>query len=327
MRVLLLLLLSAPGRVWAAGGDFSQHAVGTAGSEFLNLDVDARGMAMGGAYSAQTNDAFSMYWNPAGLALIPRAAAAATHTEYLADIRYQYLAYAQRINESSVLAGAVRYFDAGSIDNTDVSGSKIGTFRPRSYVYEAGWGQNITDLADAERDITLGVSGRWLHSDLIAHADGFAGDIGMQAHYSDTYMPFNFAAVLQNFGKGQKFDKTRDTLPFRAKFGTSIMPRPFLTLVMEGFLPISNAPYGALGVEMAFETSQRAKAFVRLGYNSRTQWSGLDGLRGLTAGTGIKIGDFSVDYAFVPLGILGDTHRLGVSWSLPAKHSRRFRER
>ncbi|MBI5597434.1 MAG: PorV/PorQ family protein [Elusimicrobia bacterium] len=327
---LLALLLAAAGTpvpARAAGGDFSQHAVGTAGSEFLNVDVDARGMAMGGAYSALTNDAYAMFWNPAGLAMVPRVSLGAMHTEYLAGIRLQYLSYAHRANESSVFAGAVRYMDGGAIDNTDVSGNKIGTFHPRNYVYEVGWGQSITDLADAERDITLGVSMKYLNSDLIAHADGWAGDIGMQAHYTDTLMPFKFSAVAQNFGRGQKFDKVRDTLPFRGKLGASLQPRSALTLAMEAFLPVSNAPYGALGAELMLEGASKAKAFLRVGYNSRTTFSGLEGIRGVTAGLGLRIADFSVDYAFVPFGILGQTHRLGLTWTLPAKHARRFRER
>ncbi|MBI3298309.1 MAG: PorV/PorQ family protein [Elusimicrobia bacterium] len=326
LAVLLAAALAAPS-ARAAGGDFSDHATGTAGSEFLNLDVDARGMAMGGAYSALTNDAYAMYWNPAGLALVPRTSIGAMHNEYLADIRFQYLSYAQRYNESSVFAGAVRYLDAGAIDNTDINGNKIGTFRPRSYVYEIGWGQSISDLTDAERDITLGVNFKYLHSDLVAHADGWAADIGMQAHYTDTLMPFNFSAVVQNIGQGQKFDKVRDTLPFRGKFGASLQPRPFLTLAMEGFMPVSAAPYGALGIELSVDGASKTKAFLRAGYNSRSTFSGLDGIRGVTAGAGLKIGDFSVDYAFAPLGILGHTHRLGLTWTLPAKHARRFRER
>lgn len=322
---LALLVAAAPAR--AAGGDFSSHAVGTAGSEVLNLDVDARGMAMGGAYSALTNDAYAMYWNPAGLALVPRASLGAMHTEYLAGIRYQYLSYAQRVNETSVLAGSLRYLDGGSIVNTDVNGNRIGDFRPRNYVYEMGWGQSIGDLTDAERDITMGVTARYIHTDLIAHAGGWAGDIGMQAHYTDTFMPFNLSAVAQNIGRGQKFQTVRDTLPFRGKLGASITPRPFLSLAIEGVLPVSAAPYMALGGELTIETSHRAKAFLRAGFNSRSVFAGLEGVRGVTAGFGVKLADLAVDYAFMPMGILGNTHRIGLTWTLPSKHARRFRER
>ena len=86
--LLLCLLLPAAS---AEAADFSGSAVGSAGSEFLNIDVDGRAVAMGGAFTAATDNAYAMYWNPAGLAQISRASAGAMHNEYLAGIRFQYL--------------------------------------------------------------------------------------------------------------------------------------------------------------------------------------------------------------------------------------------
>ena len=48
-----------PGASWAASG----YA-----GEFLAVGAGARGLALGGAYVALTNDATSGYWNPAALA-------------------------------------------------------------------------------------------------------------------------------------------------------------------------------------------------------------------------------------------------------------------
>lgn len=311
----------------ASASDFTSSAVGTAGSEFLNLDVGPRGIGMGGAYSAVTDDAFSMYWNPAGLARIPRASGAAMHNEYLAGIRLQYLAYAQRLNETSVLGGAVRYMDAGDIDNTDMSGNRVGSFRPRNYVYEAGWAQSISDLADAERDIDLGVTGRYFHSDLVAHASGFGGDIGVQAHFPENRMPLHFSFVAQNLGRGQKFDQIRDSMPFRGRLGAAVQPSPYSILSMEAVFPVSNQPYGAAGLELTLDAPNSVKGFLRAGYNSLNQFSGLEGFKGASFGVGVKLLNATIDYAFVPFGILGEAHRFSITWNLPAKHSRRFRER
>ncbi|MFA5139787.1 MAG: PorV/PorQ family protein [Elusimicrobiota bacterium] len=316
-------LLAAP----SCAADFSSNAIGTAGAEFLTVDVDPRGIAMGTAFTAVTGDAFSMYWNPAGLSLVPRAAVSAMHTEYLVGIRYQYFSYAQRITDASVVAGAFRYMDAGSITNTDMSGNELGTFRPRNYVFEGGWGKTISEMTDSEHDVSLGISGRVIHSDLVAHADGFCADMGVQAHYSEAYVPYNFGMVLQNIGRGQKFDRARDPLPLRLRIGASILPKPFLLLSMDAIGQNSNQPYGALGGEFSVDTPAGVKLMVRGGYNSRLQFKGPEGLRGISGGIGIRAGDFSFDYAIVPLGILGDTHRFSVSWSLPAKRSRKYRRR
>ena len=311
----------------ATAGDFSRSAVGTTGSEFLNVDVGPRGIAMGVAYSAVTADAFSLYWNPAGLSQVPKASFAAMHNEYLAGIKMQYLAYAHRLDENSVLAGGLRYMDVGPIDGADINGNPTASFRPRNYVYEAGWGQKINDLSDSERDISLGVTGRFLHSDLLAHADGFAGDLGVQAHYTEAALPFQFSFVAQNMGKGQKFDQVRDTLPFRGRFGAAIQPNRFSLASLELVLPASNQPFLAVGSEMVLETPGGVTAALRGGYNSFIQTGGVEGFRGLSFGFGVKLMNFSVDYAFVPFGILGDSHRVSVGWNLPGRQNRRFRER
>ena len=101
--------------LWAvpvrAANDFAPSAIGTAGSQFLTLDIGARGIAMGGAYTAVTDDAYSLYWNPAGLAKIPRLSVATMYSMYVQDISYQSASYAQRIDDNAVVAAGFRYQD------------------------------------------------------------------------------------------------------------------------------------------------------------------------------------------------------------------------
>ena len=49
--------------VWASGP-------GTTAADVLNIPVGARAIGMGEAYTAQADDVSSLYWNPAGLALM-----------------------------------------------------------------------------------------------------------------------------------------------------------------------------------------------------------------------------------------------------------------
>ncbi|UPT72912.1 MAG: hypothetical protein M0D55_13465 [Elusimicrobiota bacterium] len=66
---------------------------------------------------------------------------------------------------------------------------------------------------------------------------------------------------------------------------------------------------------------------VRAGANTLTYYSlGLTSI--VTFGFGLKLSDLSFDYAFAPTGQLGETtHRVSLSYNLPAKISRRYRER
>lgn len=319
---LLLLLLPNLSR---AAGDFTSGAVGTAGSEFLLIDVGARGIGMGGAFTAVTNDATSMYWNPAGLAQIPQASASFMHNLYLAGINFDYLSYAQRINDEGVLGGAVRYMNAGSISETDINGNSIGSFTPASYVAEIGYGQAITDLADFERDVSMGITFRYLRTTMVQSADAYGADIGIQTHYYNAAIPYHLAFVAQNMGRGTQFDQVRDSLPFRARFGAAADLTKTILVSMDGVIPAASQPYLAFGSEFTLEVDRDMKGFMRLGVDTSQFANDLNGFRGVNFGLGLKVQNFSFDYAFTPYGLLGNAHQFSISWNLPSKISRRYR--
>lgn len=329
MRLLLgwalLLGLSAPP---ARANDFAQEAIGTAGSEFLLFDVGARGIGMGGAYTALTHDAYSLYWNPAGLTRVPRFSAAFMYAHYIAETNYQSAAIAQRVNDNSVIGAGWRYQDLGDVTQTDVSNNDVGKFHPRSYVGEVGWGQTLYDLSDSEMELAVGATGRWIHTDLIRHGDGFGGDLGIQSRFYAGTKIYDIGFTAQNMGRGQNFDRIRDTLPFRARLGGAAYPIRNLTVSLEAILPVNNAPHGAIGAEYLWEMGKNIKTMFRAGFNSLTV-NTLGPFSAMSMGMGLSVSDFTVDYAFVPFGVLGtaDVHRISFSFNLPSKVSRRYRER
>lgn len=326
MRTLLAaaaVLLAAS----AGASDFGHAAVGTTGSEFMLMDTSARGVAMGGAYSVATNDASSLYWNPAGLSQVPRFSATFMHSQYAAGITYDAASVAKRVNDSSVVAMGVRYLDVGPITHTDAGNFNRGTFQPRSYLAELGWGQAIYDLSDSEVDVAMGVTVKYMHTDMLAHADGYGGDFGIHSRFYGTARTYDVSMALQNLGIGQKFNKVRDTLPTRLRFGGGVRPIRPLLLTIEAVAPINNTPYGAAGMEYTADIQKNVQGAVRAGISSLTYESlGMTSM--LSFGFGLKVTDLSFDYAFTPGGELGEQmHRVSVSFNLPAKISRRYRER
>jgi hypothetical protein len=319
----LLALIQAP----VLAVDFTKDGIGTAGSDFLLEDQGARGIAMGGAFSAVTNDAYSLYWNPAGLNKVPRTSAAFMYSRYFENTNYQSAAIAQRVNDIGVAGIGWRFRDLGTVDNTDLNGNKLGQFRPRDYVVEGGWGQSIFDLSDSEVDVTMGIAARWIHSDYLLHADGYGGDIGIQSRFYTGPYTYDVAFVAQNLGVGQNFDAKRDSMPTRFRLGGAMYVTRNLLLSLESILPVNNIVQGALGLEYTMELERNVKLAMRAGFNSLNLES-LNVESTASAGFGLSMGDLTFDYAFVPMGVLGDqVHRFSISFNLPAKASRRYRER
>ncbi len=58
-----------------------------AGLDFLRIGINASASAMGDAQVAASRDAFSTYWNPAGLAGASANMAAVSHRIWIGDVR------------------------------------------------------------------------------------------------------------------------------------------------------------------------------------------------------------------------------------------------
>ena len=100
-------ILAAPALLAGLCGFFPAAAAagqpGVVAAPFLIFDPSPRGSAMGGAYTAVTQDAYSAWWNPAGLAAIEVPEAAATYSIAFEDVISQYAGFAYPLSYGSTL--------------------------------------------------------------------------------------------------------------------------------------------------------------------------------------------------------------------------------
>ncbi|MEK7389997.1 MAG: PorV/PorQ family protein [Elusimicrobiota bacterium] len=326
MRTILLAVIALLAALEGRAGDFSRGAAGTSGSQFLTFDTSARGIAMAGAYVTASDDASSIYWNPAGLTRVRSVSATVLHAPYLADITYNAAAAALRMNHDSVVAAGLRYLDMGSIPETDVNGLPRGDFHPRAYVAELAWGQHVPDLSETGSEFSLGANIKYLQTDIGARASAVAGDIGLLSRIERRFI-YDMGVTVQNIGSGQKFDKVRDSLPTRVRVGAGIRPIKPLLLTIEGIAPFSNALHGAAGAEYTLTIDEDIQTSARAGFNSLTYQS-LGPSSALSMGFGVTAFNLSFDYAFAPSGELGAAiHRISLSFNLPELNSIRSSRR
>jgi hypothetical protein len=294
---------------------FSSKAVGTTTADFLNLPVGARAAAMGGAYSAISEEASAVYWNPAGLVQIPKLSAVFMRAQYLEEISYQYAAYAHRLTYDSVLAGSVLLTDIGSIPRTDIGGDAEGTgsFTPRDQVFTLSYSKAILEFSDKDIDVSIGVSLKYIKSTIIESAKSYAGDAGIMT-YNFGDIPYRLAVTATNMGGGLKYDRESNPLPLTFKLAAAVNPFRNLLVATDLVLAKQNKPNVLLGAELATTPNELTRLCVRAGLNSQ-QMS--DGLGGLSMGVGATLHFFSLDYAFVPIRDLGSTHRISLTFDFP----------
>lgn len=170
-------------------------------NEFLAIGVGARALGMSNAHIVSANDVTSGYWNPAGLNGIENnAQVSLMHAEYFAGIaKYDYGAFAKRIDTSSVLGISLIRFGVDNIPNTidlvDPSGNihydRIKSFSIADYAFITSYARKLPVPG-----LRVGGSVKIIYRNVgeFAHAWGFGLDAGAQYNYKK----WNFALMARD---------------------------------------------------------------------------------------------------------------------------------
>ncbi len=107
-------------------------AQGEASAIFLLIAPGSRAEAMGEAQVANSNDAYSSYWNPAGMAFMPKSEIGLMHVNWLRnlgidDMYYDILTGGVKTSFGT-FGGHVIYLNLGEQQRRDEYGNDLGTF-------------------------------------------------------------------------------------------------------------------------------------------------------------------------------------------------------
>lgn len=332
----------------------SSHAttnVGTAGAQFLKIGPGARVDSLGGAFGAIANDVTTIYWNPAGLSQLQKTSFSDTHTVWLADVRYNYLAFATPIEKVGTLGASVTFLNVPDTEITTLN-KPDGTG-----LWYSAWDTAVSlaysrqlYLKESGANLSFGINAKYIHQQIHReNAKGVAIDVG--ALYHTGWRSLRIGMCFSNFGPEMSFsgpdlesgtevageeqiaeysphpDTTNPTR--KAELDTVEYPLPsnfrlgvaydlidndsnLLTIALDGNHPNDNSERLNLGMEYWY----RKTAAIRAGYKFRLGPDRSDDEEGLTLGLGIhlKFGQtmLSLDYAFADFGYLNDAHRVSV---------------
>ncbi|MFA6093316.1 MAG: PorV/PorQ family protein [Elusimicrobiota bacterium] len=293
LAVLLVSALGGTQRLWAGAG--------AEPLDFLFLDADARAVAMGGAYTALAANANALLYNPAGLARVRVHEATFMHSQSYQDIRQEYAAFAAKqgwgVN--------VNHLSFGDVPRTTISnpeGSGLSSTGLSDLALGAGYGLRVGDA------LALGLGGKFIRESIAGvSAQGYALDLG--ALYDPSLIEgLTFGAALQNVGPAIRFQKARENLPLNMRAGAAygVLVRDRRCSIALDFSKERSESTAFMSVGLEVFPAERMP--LRLGYSSRN-----DAGPGITAGIGYQLADFSVDYAFVPYGALGNAHRISAT--------------
>ncbi len=307
---------------------FAQNVtkVGTTAAPFLNVGQGARAIAMGGAYVSMVNDATALYWNPAGLALMQGNEAVFNHSEWIADINFDFAGIAVNLGGLGSFGLFANFMTMGEMDvTTELYPEGTGQrFNAGSYAMGASYARALTDR------FALGVNVKYVHEYILNSAsNGVCIDIGTV--FTTQFRGLRLGASISNFGtkmrmSGRDLLVQHDIDPLRegnndrinANLGTDAYDLPLnlrvgmsynvlqdlkqhaLWVAVDAVHPSDNVEAVNIGGEYAFQDM----FFLRGGYASLFAE---DAEQGMTLGGGLKYGfggrmALKMDYAYEAFG-------------------------
>jgi len=181
-------------------------AYGGTSGEFMLLGAGARGAALGGAYAALATDVTALYYNPAGLAQLPRPGAMVSTYDYVAGTRYSWLGIAFPLTggaRSIGLSAGTFGFSDQPVYTVDAPDGDGHTYSVAETFLAGTYAQNFSDRFAA------GFSLKFITDKLgETRAGAFAVDFGTSFHATVGTRPIRAAFVLQNLGSQLKHDGT-----------------------------------------------------------------------------------------------------------------------
>jgi len=301
----VLCLIAAPAGAYA----FGSSSRGGASAQFLELGAGARGIAMGEAYSAVVADATALYWNPAALTRIKRRSVAVMHAPHVNNSYFDYAAYGQRLGGRAAFGASVQYFSAGGLDQTEAAGDDIGGLSPYDLAGTLGFAYEMEGVLDG---YSAGLGAKFIQSRIVNSAQTGAVDAGvLSPALLDGRLKLAF--TLTNLGGALRFDRADEPLPLAMRLGGVYRFGERLLVASDLGLPRNDRPFLALGGEYRVLGPGAWSFAGRAGFNSRTIGS-IDGFTGASVGVGIGFDACEMDYAFVPLGGVGQAHLLSLTY-------------
>lgn len=262
---------------------------GTTALPFLNSPVGARAMALSGATGAMADGAYSIFGNPAGLALLDKGYGSFTHHAGIGEVSAEVIGLAYPLPEAVTLGLGIIYRGQADIDN-NVPGHV--PLKVNDLLVCLAAGKNYQKI------ISFGGVLKIINSTLGQYsANALAADIGVQYR---AHSMLDIGLNLKNVGGGIKYIEHTNALPAVLSAAVGVRNEFRTGHAFAGGLELD---YGlndsVLLTKIGAEYTCQKIVGLRLGYSL-----GEESLSAFTAGAGVGLEinglNYRLDYALAP---------------------------
>lgn len=277
---------------------------------FLDIPADARSAAMGGAGTALSADAFSVFRNAALLSSAEtRAGGGYTYLPWMRSLIPETTLHAAaayfKPNAKQAVSLGFRHFTQYGSERTDDNGNVLGRLRPRDMAFDIGYSHTVA------KGLSAALTGRYVRSDAGTGHTGNAVAFDAGLFYRQTLSrshALNFGFQAANFGGGQP-------LPWRLKAGVAadlaLAQAHRLTLTAEADWQLRPAESRAWSGRFGAEYRCCGIAALRGGYRLGNRSAGEQ--RYGSVGAGLRWKYVAADAAYL---LAGESSPLHDTWML-----------
>jgi opacity protein-like surface antigen len=311
ISVLILIVALTTMCLWA----------GTTGA-YLDNPVGARAVGMGMAQVAIANDGYAMYWNPAGLAQLPKTEINSMLTSVFGSVDQKFFSYAHRFDGFSLSVGYLTsglsdiwqttYSSSGGVSDT---GTRFSDAASALYFSGAATCAQLQTLAGLDllssemaEKLSLGMNIKWIQETLQNNkTSGLAVDLGKIYQVNDNWA---IGVQWQNFiSPSLKWDTPSgsvDTLAPVFKVGVGYRWQD-LQLAFDADFRASQSARYFLGAEYLLLSKNNLSMTIRGGLISNGT---------LSTGMGLNYSDIKLDYAYTTSkeSYMDATHRISLGY-------------
>ncbi|MBI5554455.1 MAG: PorV/PorQ family protein [Elusimicrobia bacterium] len=273
---------------------------GTTSGIILRESIGARGLAMGEAFVGVASGTETIFWNPAGLAAKEEPELSAMYFKEIVDLGLMSIQYAQPLAGQGGIGLAIESFSAGDMELNYLDGTSKSVKAQNDYIINLAYGKKLG------AGFSAGTNVKYLNSTLAEAETASAVAVDISGLYQVAAVPGLALGInLQNIGTGLKYIDETDPLPFIIKAGAAYqkeIKNNILTISGDIHKPRELSARFNVGAEYLYNHIIALRAGYKFNYD----------MDSFTAGFGVKINRYSLDYAFAPKGALGDNHRLSL---------------
>jgi outer membrane protein OmpA-like peptidoglycan-associated protein len=293
----LLSMVFCGSLAWAAE---TTQSVGSLAMPLTQEGGTARAMSMGSAVVGVSQGSASLFWNPAGLSDFDHCMELGLHhNSGLGDSFQETAVVGAPMGSLGGFAAALNYVNNGTFEGRDSTGFQTDNYTAGDMGASIGWGKEW--LPGFSAGVALKYNRQTLASQTYS---ALAADLGV---LWNPLPRLNLGLTYSNLGL-EVADYKLDS-PWRV--GASYGLTEDLLLAVSGKVNTG----GFDSVDVGVEYWIHPVLALRAGYVDNATDSQLEGVTGVTAGLGVKIlKNLMLDYAYLPYGELGASHRLSLTY-------------